>query len=231
MKYKNSYLIPGLKKLKKDLAPMTFGEKVDHIWSYYKEYMFVAAMVLMIVIAFCSSCINANRETLFSGLMANLSISQQGYDYLSTGYEKKLEANSNQQVELAYVYFQDLNTATEVEASYNSAIKAVAMTSAGTLDYMLVDDTALEFYINQELFMDLRLFFTPEELEQWKSMVIYAQPEGAPEMYPVAINLESLDFKQEAMGEETAYLAFTAPDEEVAACRDFWEYLLAWESE
>lgn len=231
MKLKNSYLIAGLKKLKKDLAPMTFSEKLDHIWSYYKEYMFVAAMVLMLVIAFCASCVNANRETLLSGLMANISMSQEGFDYLSTGYEEKLEANRNQQVELAYVYFQDLATATEVETSYNAAIKAVAMTSAGTLDYMLIDETALEFYINQELFMDLRLFFTPEELEQWKSMVIYAQPEGAPEMYPVAINISELDFKKDNMGNETAYLAFTAPDEEVAVCRAFWEYLLAWKSE
>lgn len=230
MKLKNSYLIAGLKKLKTDLKPMTFSQKVDHIWSYYKEYMFVAAMVLLICVAFISGCVNANKQILFSGLISNVTISQEGYDYLSVRYEEKLEAEKGQLVELAYVNFEKQTTDSEIDASYAAMMKAIAMTSAGTLDYLVMDEYAMEFYINQDVFMDLRIFFTEEEMEQWKSKVIYVQNDGSDEMYPVAINISELDFKKDTMGDGPAYLGFTARDERVGECRQFWEYLNAWQS-
>ena len=59
-------------KLKTDMAEMTFPEKVDHIWTYYKELIFTFGILLFLVVALLSSVIhNLTTTTAFHGVLMN----------------------------------------------------------------------------------------------------------------------------------------------------------------
>lgn len=233
---KNSYLIPGLKKLKTNMKGMSFSQKVDHIWTYFKEYILVGILLAVMVFGMVSSLLSTRREAVITGVMANLSMSQKGYSYLSTDYEKLVATGKNQYVSFQYVNFESLENSAQVEASYAAAMKPVAMAVNRELDYILMNETALKFYMAYDFFLDLREFFTPEEMEQWESRVIYYSVVDSltgeeTDAIPVAINLEGLAFKTDTIGEGEAYLSFLNEPDRMERYRQFWEYLNAWEPE
>lgn len=227
---KKKTLAERFRELKAEMAPMTFSKKVDHLWTYYKEYLLVAAVALLIVGGVLSGLINASKELMLSGVAVNVNLSPDGHAYLSERYFEKLEGNAKRQhVDFSYVAFGDLDDYSNAEINYNTSMSVIAMAAARTLDYIIMNESALEYYINQDMFMDLREFFTQEELAQWAQKVIYAEPEDAEEMYPVAIVITELPFTQDCVTTDgPIYLAFTGNTPRKATLRDFWEYLLAW---
>ena len=91
MKKLFSGLKSHFKKLGEDLKTMTFPEKIDHIWTYYKEYMFVALMLVIICVAIVSAIGNADMQYYNCGVMSNIELSRQGHTYLTDEFfEKRL---------------------------------------------------------------------------------------------------------------------------------------------
>ena len=92
----------------------------------------------------------------------------------------------------------------------------------------------MEFYIIQDVYMDLREFFTEEELAQLdaENRVIYAQQEGENDRWAVAVAITDIPFIQEyvapAEGEEI-YFALSGSTPRPEMCRNVWNYLHAWE--
>lgn len=228
---KNPKFYKGLQKLRRDMKPMTFWEKLDHLWSYYKEYLAVAFLVLAFLAATVTGFVNAGRKTLLSGLMCNVSMSVEGYNYLTEDYFALKEGNRRQDVTLQSAMF-DLSILPEkVNENYQATMHLVALVEAKKLDYMILNKTAMEFYIAQEVYMDLREFFTAEEMQQWEKELIYVQEEGG-EPYPAIINISQLSFAKDCItSEEGVYLTFAANTPRKDACREVWAYILAWGGE
>lgn len=229
---KKKTLAESFRQLKAEIAPMPFSKKVDHLWTYYKEYLLVTAVALLIVGGVLSGLVSAGKELLLSGTAVNVKLSADGYTYLSEAYFEKLEGNAKRQhLDFSYVYFGDPGDYANAEMNYNSSMSVIARVAAEMLDYLIMNELALESYIDQEMFLDLREFFTPEEMTEWAQQVIYVEPEGAEEMFPVAIVITELPFVQDCVETDgPIYLAFTGNSPRKAAMRDFWEYLLAWET-
>ena len=51
-----------LQQLKKDMAPMSFAQKVDHLWYYYKTYIFVFTVLAVAVIAILGSTLSKKES-------------------------------------------------------------------------------------------------------------------------------------------------------------------------
>ena len=95
---KRKHVMPSFKELMEDLKPMTFREKVDHLWTYYKEYLFLAVLAVILATGLITAAINANRETLVLGIVANSPMSQEGKEYLEKGYAEKIGAKNDWEV-------------------------------------------------------------------------------------------------------------------------------------
>jgi len=225
-------VLQRFQKLKQTLAPMTMRQRLDHLWTYYKGVLGVMVFLGLFAHIVATGIINANMETLISGLFINVDISFEGSTYVTDDYFAKLEGVEGEQlVAVSYSYFGELTSTQEVEYSYNAAMKTIAMVTGEQLDYIVTDDVGLDFYIGYDFFMDLREFFTAEEMKQWESDVIYFEPVGE-EMYPVAIKLNDTAFAKKYLGanQKTCYLCFIANTPRPEQCRDFWEYLMACEA-
>ena len=222
-----------IQKLREDMAPMTFAQKVDHIWYYYKTYFFVFAVLGVAIIALFASMLG-KKESITSGLMVNLTMSTSGYNYLTEEYFDRIGGEKGQEVRLDVTKFENLSMTTDVEVNYNAALTLVARVSGGILDYILMDQSALEFYINQDVFMDLREFFEEEELEQMKDRLIQGKIEETGETWIVAVDITDLPFVQENMGtinEENGriYFALSGRPPHPENCRDIWNYIHEWQ--
>ena len=220
-------------KLKNDLKPMSFSEKVDHIWTYYKEVMLVGGVALTFVIGIISVTItNLTEDVVFHGLLCNITTTQEGSNYLTDNFEEKLPLKKGDYVTIGGCEYDDVEDYNGVQNIYNQTMGVVAQVNAKELDYMFLDEKSLEFFVPEAFYMDLRELFTEEQLAQIDPAAFrYAQPEGVDEMFPIAIKVTDMPFVQDCLyvGEEV-FLVFIANTRRIESCRLFWEHLLAWES-
>lgn len=233
-KFKQTKFYKGCVKLLNDLKPMTFKQRVEHLWMYYKDYLWVVALVVIFICAGITSFINQGKEVLVSGMMVNITIEQEGYDYLSVDYFEELGAKEGKQVvELEYTNFSSLEDPTSSEDNYYASMVVIGKVSGRFLDYMILDKFGMEFYITQDVYLDLREFFTEDELAELeqKRMLIYAQEEGQ-ERYPIAVDISSLPFTVDNVTSEgNSYFALSGSTQRPEACRAIWERINAWETE
>lgn len=221
-----------LKRLLDDLKPMTWNQRFDHIWTYYKEYIGLIALVLFITFGLVTSTISAQRESVITGIMVNIAIDQEGFNYLSTDYAEHLGVGKDKKVNLEYTSFLDLETSSS-EQDYYAAMTVVAEVSAKKLDYMILDQLAMSFYAGQEVYMDLSKVFTEAELAAFaeKDLLIYCMEEEEQEPWPAAVKINDLDYiKDNVTSEGSVYFALSGSSEKYDQLRAVWEYINAWES-
>ena len=218
-------------KLCDDMKPMSFREKVDHLWTYYYWVLIVAAIIVTLCLIVHSSVTNLNREVLVAGALVNADVSVEGHDFLEERYFEKLGGQKgDQEVQITDITFEDPNTTLNIDQTYTATMRLVAMVSAKEVDYVIMDKIGLEFYLGHDLFMDLNELLSWEELEKWKDDLIYLTYEDTGETIPVAINLKNTWFaKKYLRTEKDQYIGFAANTQRPDACKILWEYLKAGE--
>lgn len=226
---KNTKIYQRFKKFLDTLKPMTWGQRIDHVWTYYKDIIIVTLVLLIIPISLLLSTIN-NKEVIFGGMVINYDMRKSGVEYLSDDLFVKLDGNpKKQKVNLNANMFEQY--ASDIDSNYKAAMSTMGYINAGILDYLIMDEFAMELYIPERIYMDLSLIFTQEELEQFGDKVIYARPEDSEISTPISLNITDMVFVQDCLNVEDApvYLSFVGPDENAAQYRAFWDYLIAWE--
>lgn len=211
------------------VKPMTWRQRIDFVWTYYKDIVFVVGVLMLIPIALMTSLFG-KKETLFGGMVVNVDVRQIGVTYLTDDLFAKMGGDPRKEsVDLQASAF-DSNSLDAV-TNYNTAMSTIGYIEGGILDYLIADKYALEWYILQEIYMDLSLVFTPEELAEFGDRLIYAQPEGADTRTPIAIDISQTVFAKDCLnsGEEPVYFSFVGADENAKEYRAFWDYLMAWE--
>lgn len=233
---KRKGVTPTFKELAADLKPMTFGQKLDHLWSYYKEWLLIALLIAIVITIAVSSFINANKDYKFKGMMVNISMSQEGYRYMTDDFLAKIgTGDKNEAVVVDYTNFTDLADPTSTEDNYGASLLLIARVSGQMLDCALIDQLALEFYMTQDVYGDLRTFFTQEQLDTMGFQVIYAQPEDEWseeefEAYPVALEISQLQFFRDmAPKNDKIYFVLSGNQPDLEAVQAFWDHLNAWE--
>ena len=221
-----------VKKLKVDLKPMTFLEKVDHIWTYFKEVILITVISLAVIIGLGVSMLKPEKELLMGGMCACTYLTEEGETYLSETYFQQLQGDpKKQEVQLHFRSFGDFTTSTQ---DYEAFQGIISMMNAQMIDYLLIDDDRLEPFIGYESLMDLREVFTAEELAQFGDKIRYAQradEDGNPigEQIPVALDITDTPFMQSCrMYKQYVFLAFATNAPNKDNLRDFWQYILAY---
>lgn len=223
-----------LEKLKKDMEPMSFWEKVDHLWYCYKLYIIVIFVTVVMLGGILVSTISyQTKDRLVSGMLVNVYIDQPGMNYLTGEYEEYLNAEKGQVVELETTYFGKL-TENSNEDDYSRAMVLIARVEGAMLDYMILDKDGMETGVVYDVYMDLRELFTPEEIAQFdaEERLIYAMVKGEEERWPIAVEITDLDFvKDNVNNEGEIYFGVSGREPDLEMCRNVWDYLHAWKSE
>lgn len=233
-RFKKTKLYLGWVKFINDLKPMTWKKRLEYLWMYYKEYAYCAGIVVVAISLLITIIANQSKETIVGGMLINTTMTQEGMNYLTQDYKAELAPNDkNKLVELEYTTFGDPMDPGRGEESYYASMILTARVSGAMLDYIIMDKFAMEYYITQEVYLDLREFFTPEELAELaaRDQVIYAQQAGQEERWPIAIVISDLDYvKDNVTSQGDTYFALSGNVRSLETCRNVWERILAWQS-
>ena len=221
----------SLKRLWEEMKPMSWPKRIDHIWTYYKEVIGLIVLALVIIIGFISSFIDANKVNLINGMMVNITMEQTGYNYLTTDFGKQVITQDDEEVTLEYTEFSSMADPTSGEDNYYAAMTLIAEVEAKRLEYVIHDKLSLEFYLTQEVFMDLQEFFTAEELAQWESKLIYGYEEDTGRKWVAAVDITDIAYVQDNVTSEgPIYFSLGGSTQKLDMCRAMWEHILAWET-
>lgn len=225
----------GFKKLKEDLSRMTFKEKVNHLWTYYKSTLVIAAAMVILLSIVISCVVNVNTDTIVAGVTVNVHLSDRGMQYLGDDYYNKVYDGSGlEKVYITDMSLRDLSDVEHSEETYYTLMSLAALVSEEELDYMIVDQSALESFIKYEsILQDLRVLFTGDELSELGTAVVHQRLNEDGEDIPIAINISELPFVKEnsSMGDKPVYITFALNSAREEACRDIYEYILSWTAE
>jgi hypothetical protein len=231
-KFKETKLYKGFEKLHNDLKPMTWRQRIDHLWTYYKETLIGVAILAITLSVLFTIMTSQAQETVVGGIVVNTSLHPDALAYMTDEYKEEIAPNDkNKLVKLEYTHFGDLMDVENGENSYYSSMILTARVSGGMLDYMILDKFAMEFYITQEVYLDLREFFTEEELAELdaQNKVIYAMQEGETERWPIAVDVSEMPFfKEYVTSEGETYFALSGFVRSLDTCRDVWNRLNNW---
>lgn len=218
-------------KLREDLAPMTFKEKMDHIWTYYKEYMLVVFCVLLIVGGTLVAFLMPKPEILLAGVQCNMKLTTEGYDYLTKDYRANVLDGAEGSVYLHTHDFYGEGTVDAVEHTSKAYYSVAGYVEAKELDYMLLDLYSFRYFGSDRIYMDLRELLSEEELADLdaRGMVLYEEAEGSDETVPRAINIADTAFCQEHLNTEECYLVFIRNTPRFENCEKLWEYIKNYE--
>lgn len=229
-------ILSGLKshfqKLGQDLKPMTFGEKLEHIWTYYKEYMFVAVMLVIIVIAVVSAIGNIGVEYYNCGVMCNVELSREGHAYLTDEFFEKRLGNPDGKTYLTAMTL-DTNefTVQDTENRYQSYMNVLGQVESKELDYMLVDEYSFSFYVDDRIYMDLSTLFSEEELAQLyeADRIVHVREESEAAGTPMGIDITDLPFARDCvLTEGKTYLIFIRNSTDPDICLKLWHHIQNW---
>lgn len=231
-KFKKTKLYRGVAKLIGDLKPMTGKERLEHLWMYYKEWLIVVFLVFMGISLVTTVISEQNKDVMAAGMMVNLGISQEGMNYLTVDYAKALGATSkNQEARMDYTSFGDPLDPERGEESYYASMILPSRVSGAMLDYILLDKYAMQYYISQDVYLDLREFFTEDELQKFyeEDRLIFAREEESDDTWVVAVKINDIPFvKEHIRTPDDVYFALSGNTPDLEICRNMWNYLHSW---
>lgn len=235
------------KRTAKDMKGMTFREKVDHLWTYYKEYAFAIIMALIIVGAVIVSLFTPVPTLVSSGTLVNVSLSLEGHDYLTDVFYEQVLGSPDGKVALNTANYSNQDTVDAVDESYQAFMGVSAKVEAKELDYLLLDQVGLDFYGSEDMIMDLRRLLPQEELEQLfaEDRLRFAMSEEGDALkgteeedfslmhsntyIPIAIDLTGTKFAQEAIQTQMpVYISFIDNTPNFETCQKLWEHIKNW---
>lgn len=217
--------------LRKTLAPMRWSQRLEYIFSYYAEIAFVLCIAGVLITVLLVSVLKDRSEVIFGGAFANTDINREGYAYLTDGVMTLLHGDpETQKVALSSTAFKETPDAGNINGLYNAAMKPVAQADEGTVDYIVMNESAMMFYMPQYVLADLTQVFSEEELAQMGEKVIYLELTEEGIRCPVAVRVDSLAFFRDCVDvREPIYLGFVDGGKRTEKYRIFWEYLKSWD--
>lgn len=199
------------------LAPMTWKQRWEYIWEYYKLILLAVIGLTVFTVSMVQNGLYQRKELLISGIFINTTTTESGYAFAKEDYWTHCGASSDTRVELIEVRHIAYNIEQPSAADVNALMSVDVMISAGDLDYIICDRSAAEFYGRLEYCIDLA-----EKLPEGNRNLL--QTEGG----FTAIDLTDSRLAQEfRLSAEPSYILFpaTAPDWE--RCERFLNYLFS----
>lgn len=218
-------------KLKKDLEPMTFKEKVDHIWTYYKAHMLVVFCVLFIITGMLVSILTPKQELLLGGVQCNVQLTTEGYDYLNKNFQSDVLAGAEGKTSLNTLRFYGEGTVESVEHTTQAYYSVTAYVEAKELDYMLVDLYSFRYFGSDRIYADLRDLLPEQELAQLaeQGLLLYEENAEDGENIPRAINIVGTAFYKDHGNTQECYLVFIRNSPRAENCRKLWQHIKNYE--
>lgn len=207
------------------LRPMSWRNKLDHLWTYYRFHALAVIGVIAIIILAIYGQIKANQDVLISGIFINTDTSSEGYEYLSDGYWTSRGGDRHSRADIIETMVIRYSQEDPDQDSVTMMTAIDAMLSARSLDYMLLDESALTFYGPLENCADLSLILPKELYAKLSNRIVTVYGIESGKEYPAAIDVTDSPFAQRfGLTANPSYLVVAANAKDMDKVTVFLEY-------
>ncbi|MBQ0011426.1 MAG: hypothetical protein KBT07_01825 [Clostridiales bacterium] len=195
---------PSLEKPKLDLKKMGFKKAVIHLWTYYKWWVIIPIIVLIIIGSFIHSYLTATKKGYLNIVLVNAryECSEVMFaDYAEQIGEKII-------VQSDYVVPDNDDSIDVSQEMIANQQKLVTSLTEGVIDICITNSRAISEY-GENGVLDLRLVLSEEQIQDLEERdMIYYMDFEAEEHVPIAINVTGLPYFEPAYegSEEKHYL-------------------------
>ena len=206
----------NFQKLRRELASMSFEDKIDHIWTYYKINLF-----------------RKEPDMLLYGNFCNVAVTEDGQRYLTADYLQALGVSTEEyiaEIELSSTAGMGMSSANS--QGVDGGITVVAEVAANMLDYIVCDEIAVEFLSAQQSFLPLDQVLTPEQLDAYAPRIYTYTDEEFGDRYSFALDVTDLPFFRDNAGVTgKCYFAFAnKKNADPLALQELLSYLENWKA-
>lgn len=207
------------------------------VWKQSK-WMLLAVLALLAAGLLLIQKGNSRTDLLLSGLGINAALTEEGTAWMTEELSRALYAGNREETAYVVTTMTPFSNEGTMNDNYYLLQYIVSLCRSDSLDYFILDKTAMENLISQDLFLDLGQFFTAEERRNMEPELVYsvAAPEKGEEIdlsakRPVALEVSGLPFFKENGPDGALYFAISSRSTRVSACRVLWEHILAWKNQ
>jgi len=200
----------GFRNLHKTLAPMSWKERFDHLWEYYRFTALVVGAAIVICIALAVDVVTNHKEILFTGAAINVNVS----DERSTQMSEDLitlfgeEGNKKQSADLLIGTPAVMEGEPNMTQVYAEIMRVMSQITAGDLDYLLLDADGLEYFTGAQAGEDIRKLVSEEYYKTLEDRMVTGDVEDVG-IAPMAISIGDTEFAKHCTRRgEGLYLMF-----------------------
>lgn len=225
---KEQHADQGFRNLPKTLAPMTWRERFDHLWEYYRFTALVVVSAIVLSISLVVSIVhNLRQEVLFAGVTVNVTVSDEGLAQLNGDlfdlFEGEDEKYQIVELQTGTGYVEGDPNMNQV---YAELMRVVSQIAAGDMDYLLLDQDGLEYFLGAQAADDLRNLVSEEYFETLEDRIVMGDLEDVGEA-PLAIFIGDTEFAGScARKGDGLYLIFPGNTQRNARVEAFIRYIL-----
>lgn len=214
-----------LQELKQTLATLSWKEKIEHLWIYYKHVLLIVGAVVFAIWFVIHIVVSSNQVTLLTGTALNVYITDEGQTRIEQAVTQNGQVEGSAFLdEFPYLdaEFLKLGFLDEQTATY-----LVTRISAQNLDYILMDQTVMDV-VGISYFIDMREIFPEEVLARWP--LVYKEDPESGESIPIGLNITDTAFAQEYMLlSGNLYMTATAGTIHQEAFTQLADFILTWQ--
>lgn len=215
------------------MADMTYGQKLKHIWTYYKWVLVVVLILIMLVSVLLAAITNKRSILMLGGVTVNVQLSEEGKAYIGDEYLQTITTgNTREKVVVSHTDIEDVSQSMLYENNYYAVMSLLALCSNQEVDFLILDQVGFETMLAQGAYLGLNKIYTAEELEEMKDVLVYAQNKDETVPSAVALDITDTKFVQENTEEDgNVYFVYITNSLRQDTARDFYEYILAYGEE
>ena len=207
--------------------------RIKTLWQRCRSGVLLGLALGTLIYIAITATANLSSQTAFAGVSVNLRLSQSGSDWLKQALTDRLKAEDYRgKILLADAELDAFETVEDLDTNYYALQALLLLYETQEVDAMLMDQVAMENFLRQEIYLDLRQLLSEDSLAAMGEAVIWARHKESSEAAPLVLDVTELPFIQdhtEATGR--VYLAFMNNTTHLPACRLLWDAITAWEDE
>lgn len=169
---------------------MSFKNAVIHFWTYYKWWVIIPAIIIIILASFLNSFLKSREKGYLNIILVNAHYESDNYMFVD--YAESIGEHII--VQSDYVVPSDTDTTETTQEMIANQQKIVTLLTEGVGDVFVTNLRSISEYGERGV-LDLRTLLTPEQLASLESqnMLYYMDFENENHV-PVAINITNHDY-------------------------------------
>jgi len=204
---------------------------IKALWQSCRKGVLLGAALATLIFIGITAAGNLSAQAAFAGVSVNVRLSQTGSDRLKQELSARLEEEGLKgKLLLTDARLEAFETRQDLNTNYYALQALLLLYETQEIDMMLLDQIAMENFLRQGIYLDLRELFPEDRLAGLGSAVVYGKAGSQAEAVPLVLDVTQLPFiREHAEAEGKIYLAFMENTPRLAACRLLWDVITTWE--